>query len=113
MRALSLVLDVGRVTPQRIRSFSQALTADVSAESLSTASSRIHLVELEWDMQTGNFIAASLDLVTAATTPVPGQLQCLSALVASGSRCLQVILHFTSSPPTLLRAFVLNAPSVR
>jgi hypothetical protein len=54
----------------------------------------VRLVELQWDMQTGNFMEGSLDFISSAT--VSGRPRCLSALVASGSRCLQV------SPPTLM-----------
>ena len=47
-------------------------------------------------MQTGNFIEGSLDIITAAIAPAPGHPHCLSALMASGNRCLQVGTHAAS-----------------
>jgi hypothetical protein len=87
--SLTLALDLGRATSHRIHAISTLLAADSSAP----ARASVRIVELQWDMQTGNFIEGSLDIITAATTPVPGGPQCLSALITSGYRCLQVIVN--------------------
>jgi hypothetical protein len=89
--ALSLFLDVGPFTQHRIRSTSTALSP--SAEPSSSVPASVRLVELQWDMQTGNFIEGSLDIISAAINTAPGHPQCLSALMASGNRCLQVYAH--------------------
>ena len=88
--SLPLLLDMGRLTTHRSSQLSAALSAAAATAASSAADTRVRLVELQWDMQTGNFIGASLAIIAAATARSPGESPCLSALVASGSRCLQV-----------------------
>ena len=105
---LALVLDVGRIHPLRSHYISSALSAPFPAKSSSAAPALVRLVELQWDMQTGNFIGESLDVITATTAQVSNGPKCLSALIASGSRCLQVD---KSSPRTARFTFSLHCLS--
>lgn len=95
--ALPLVLDVGRIHPLRSHYISSALSAPFPAKSSPAAPALVRLVELQWDMQTGNFLGESLDVIKAASTQGSNAPKCLSALIASGSRCLKVY----KSPPRM------------
>jgi hypothetical protein len=106
---LPLVVDVGRIHPLRSHFISSALSAPFPAKSSSAAPALVRLVELQWDMQTGNFLGESLDVITAATAQGSNAPKCLSALIASGSRCLEVL---KSSPCMAYFTFSLHCLSL-
>jgi hypothetical protein len=87
--ALVLEIDAGRFTPLQSRAISTEILRSSSPENAT-----VRLIELQWDMQTGNFMEESLGIIASAVAHVPGRPQCLSALLASGSRCLQVFVLF-------------------
>jgi hypothetical protein len=94
--ALFLEVDAGRITPRRYRSISAEMSAATDARTWRREAARVRIIELQWDMQTGNFMEESLNMIVSSTARVSGQPNCLSALVASGRRCLQV---FTPAAP--------------